>query len=346
MRHALLGLLVIAALALPGCLTGLPFVGTSNVEPSTWAFDYTGLNALAAQGYTGKGVNVAIVDTGIDLGHPDLNGVRFGKWKDYVNGQASPYDDDGHGTLVAGIIVGRGLVRGGAPDVTLSVYKAIRGGTGEGAGSGTDADVAEAINQAVRDGAHVICLSLGSGRALLLGPSTANAAAAAVNRGIYVVAAAGNEGEDPNTKDVAAPADVAGVIAVASLDVNKRVAASSNAGSETGPLGPTGLALVPREHPNKKPEVSAPGVGILSTFPGGKYARADGTSMAAPFVAAGIAQLLEAKPGYMPGKGKDVGDMKAAILQGAEKLPGYNQQHDRKAGYGLFRADLTLQKMG
>lgn len=343
MRELLLGIAVALAVALPGCMEGFNF--GSSVEPSTWAFDMTGLSALQAQGYTGRDIRVAIVDTGIDLSHPDLQGVTVEHWHDYVNGRSDRYDDDGHGTMVAGIIVAQGIVKGGAPGVRLAVYKAISAGDGTNAATGRDADVAAAIRRAVDNGAHIICLSLGSGRGLLLGPDTAQAASDAAARGVYVVAAAGNEGENPNTRDVTAPADVQGVIAVGSLDAAKKMAASSNPGATSGPLGPTSLGVVPRQDPDKKPEVSAPGVRILSTYPGGNYAYADGTSMATPFVAAGIALLLEAKPTWKPGGTKDVEDMKLAIMKAAEKIPGQRTPHDPKAGYGLFRADLTLGQM-
>ena len=299
--------------------------------------------ADAWAGSTGAGVTIGIVDTGVDADHPDLRG-KIDATANCVGGtcrEGNAYDVHGHGTMVAGIIVANGVVKGGATGVTLSVYKAIAG-AGEREGTGRDQDVAAAIRQAVADGAQVICLSLGSGRGLLLGPDTAQAAEEAVQRGIYVVAAAGNEGQESGTRDVTAPADVAGVIAVAAVDADRRVAAFSNPGAKNGPLGPTSVTLVPRSDPSKKPEVAAPGVRILSTHLDGKYYYADGTSLAAPFVSAGIALLLEAKPGWAPGKGHSVSDFKFALLKGAEKLPGQQTPHDPKAGYGLFRADRTL----
>ena len=89
---------------------------------------------------SGAGVDLCIVDTGIDLHHPDLAHVELAGWIDFINDRADPYDDQGHGTAMAGILVAKNLLRGIAPNVNLHIAKAI-----EKTGSGTDTDIAAAV---------------------------------------------------------------------------------------------------------------------------------------------------------------------------------------------------------
>ena len=90
---------------------------------------------------SGAGVDLCIVDTGIDLHHPDLAHVELAGWIDFINDRADPYDDQGHGTAMAGILVAKNLLRGIAPNVNLHIAKAI-----EKTGSGTDTDIAAAVD--------------------------------------------------------------------------------------------------------------------------------------------------------------------------------------------------------
>ena len=76
-------------------------------------------------GYSGSGVNVCIVDTGMELNHPDLEGFDVAGWVDIVQGKSNPYDDHGHGTNMAGILVANGWINGIAKDVNLYVAKAL-----------------------------------------------------------------------------------------------------------------------------------------------------------------------------------------------------------------------------
>lgn len=339
--------LVFLAAALSGCL----------VE-SDWALQMTGIAALHARGLTGKDVKVAVIDTGIDPSHPEFNGLKV-VWRDLVNGRTTPYDDSqvGHGTHVAGIIVAQGdlvqglmngvRLKGAAPGVSLIIAKAV-GGNGEG----RDEDVGAAVDFAVAQGAHVIVMSLG-GRpgVLLVGTQTESAVNRAIQRGIVVVAAAGNvpPGEAPKD-DVASPASVAGVLAVGAVDRDKRIGSFSQHGGDGCTLGPIGC----RQDPHKKPELVAPGVQILSAAKDQRYAIADGTSQATPFVGAAVALLLEAKPEYKPGGGQGgskaaVDRIKLALAQSAEKIGPLSGQgalaHDERYGYGLLRADQALARL-
>ncbi len=215
----------------------------------------------------GNGVKVAVVDTGIAAGHPDLRGkvVAQGNFADQFGGARGRV---GHGTHVAGVIgaqTGNGVgVAGGCPNCRLLSARV----DGFLFGRITDASVAEGINWSVNNGARVINLSLGSPQ-----PSAIleNAVDRATSRGVVVVAAAGNEG----TSTKFYPAAYENVIAVAATSRRDGRAGFSNFGNWV--------------------DVAAPGVGILSTYPGG-YASLSGTSFSSPHVAA-LAGLLSSQ-GY------------------------------------------------
>ena len=212
----------------------------------------------------GAGQTVAVVDTGVSP-EPDLAPQLLTGW-DYVAGHADGRSDsNGHGTHVAGIIAAtanNGLGGSGlAPSTKVLPVRAL-----DASGSGYWSDVANGIVYAVNQGAGVINLSLGghSGNASLQA-----AIDYATSNGRVVVAAAGNDGTNvPNY-----PAAYPGVIGVAASDQSDAVASFSNSGSAV--------------------DVTAPGVGILSTVPGG-YASMSGTSMATPFVSAAAAMIRSA----------------------------------------------------
>ena len=162
----------------------------------------------------GKGIMVGMVDSGIDATHDDLAGMSRVGWKDFVDGKSTPYDDNGHGTSMAGILVADGWIEGMAPNVELLVAKALRGN-----GSGDDSDVVAAIDWCVENGAHIISLSLGGAPGALpfffqSGRESGDAANDAIDRGIFVIAAAGNDGGVDDDGDVASPASETAVIAV------------------------------------------------------------------------------------------------------------------------------------
>jgi subtilisin len=194
--------------------------------------------------YTGKGVKVAVIDSGIDTQHADIK-VVAGICTLEKNCPTNPsYDDDnGHGTHVAGVIAARknnyGLV-GVAPDVELYAVKAMTR-----TGGGNTTDIAKGIEWAINQNVDIINLSLttfGSDQALKLLIEKAYA------EGITVVAAAGNEGaEGIQTDTVQYPAKYEEVIAVTATDGFKKKLGDASFGPEV--------------------ELSAPGDGILSTYP-------------------------------------------------------------------------------
>lgn len=207
-------------------------------------------------------VVVAIVDTGIDLRHPDL-AEKIVAGIDLVNNDNSPDDDNGHGTHCAGIAAAATNnaigVAGVAPNCKVMPVKVL-----DSRGDGYTSTVARGMRYAADGGAKVISLSLGM-------PARSQALQDAVNyalsKGAIVVAAAGNEGASAKFY----PAACNGVISVGAVDANGNKAHFSNYGPWVS--------------------VAAPGVRILSTWPGGAYAYGSGTSMAAPFVAGQAAML-------------------------------------------------------
>ena len=232
-------------------------------------------------GYTGAGITVAVIDTGIDKDHPDLveniiDGLNFVRKKGKVLPDAWD-DDNGHGTHCAGIIAAEdneeGVI-GVAPDAGLYAIKVLNR-----RGMGFMTDIIAGIEHATDEEVHVISMSLGGP------PSDSMAAAitAASDAGIVLVGASGNNG-DERDPSVIYPAAYADVIAVGATDVSDNVAIFSAYGDE--------LDLV------------APGVSIYSTYLRGGYAYGSGTSMACPHVAGVVALLLESdvEPGEVLGK--------------------------------------------
>ena len=217
---------------------------------------------------TGSDLIIAIVDSGIDLDHPDLSGKIIWGY-DYVNGDWVPDDDFGHGTHVAGIAAARTNNGQGVAGVSwgarLMALKVLNAG-----GTGSYANVASAVTYAADHGAKIINLSLGGDYD---SQTLHDAVIYAYNKGCVVVAATGNNGGS-----VLYPARYAEAFAVAATDSNDSRAWFSNYGPEV--------------------DVAAPGVSIYSTYLGGGYISMSGTSMAAPHVAGLAALIWSAYPGY------------------------------------------------
>lgn len=230
-------------------------------------------------------VKIAIVDTGVQLNHPDLASKLLPGY-DFVSGDTVPNDGNGHGTHVAGIAAavtndGRGIA-GVAPLASILPIRVL-----DDNGSGSLSSIANGIIFAANQGAQVINLSLGAtqGAATLQ-----NAVDYAWNKGAVLVAAAGNDGVNiPNY-----PAYYNNVIAVALTTSADYRSSFSNFGRWV--------------------EVAAPGSDILSTYTGSYYAYLSGTSMASPHVA-GIAALLAAQ-------GKSNAQIRTAIHNTADPIPG------------------------
>jgi len=242
-------------------------------------------------GYTGAGIVVAIIDTGVNYLHPDLGGGFGPGFKviggyDFENNDSDPMDDNWHGTHVAGIAAGEGdTVRGVAPGAMIRAYKVL-----DENGSGDISNVIAGIERAMDpdedartdDAVDVINMSLGA----VGNPDDAASQAVdnAVAAGIVVVVAAGNSA---NYQTINSPGTARCAITVGASDAEDHIATFSSRGPNASTLG-------------IKPDVVAPGVLINAPWIGGGYARRSGTSMATPQVVGAAALLLEAHPDWTP----------------------------------------------
>jgi subtilisin family serine protease len=236
---------------------------------------------------TGRGITVAIIDTGIDYRHPDLggcigSGCRVLAGHDIINDDDDPLDDHGHGTHVAGIAAANGVLRGVAPDASLLAFKVLDA-TGSGFESGVIAGLERAMDPdgdpLTDDQADVINMSLGSAGApdAPLSEATDNA----VDAGAIVVVAAGNSG--PGFETIGSPGNAERAITVAASFNGEQIVAFSS----RGPIAGADYL---------KPDLAAPGVSINSTALAGGYQVLSGTSMAAPHVAGAAALLVQRDP--------------------------------------------------
>ncbi len=254
-------------------------------------------------GYTGKGIKVALVDSGIDGTHPDLKG-RIVEWKDFVAGKTTPYDDFGHGTHCAGIIGGNGNASNGkykgiAPNVEYIGVKVLGSD-----GSGSLDNILAGLDYAAKSDARIISMSLGSETHT---QSMDDAVAKAVQAGKVVVCAAGNSG--PGAKTIGCPADSPDALTVGATDKNDQIASFSSRG--------------PNRDGTVKPNVCAPGKDIVSTRATGTnaskaidtyYLSMSGTSMATPMVSGAIADLLQKQPNLTVAQVKSIMEKTAQPL--------------------------------
>ena len=301
---------------------------------SEWAWEDSGIRSVQELDLSGEGVHVCIVDTGIDLTHPDLNSVEV-NFKDFVGNSAEAFDYGtiSHGTMMAGILVGEGHISGAAPNVTLSVAAALQPNQ-EDENSGDEGVVADAIDWCwEQQSADIISLSLG-GDAMEGGQSTYSAVERAIAAGTFVVAAAGNDGGNEDDGFVASPANVPLAIAVGSTSENGTMWESSSRGNQQMQSGV-------RSSPNEKPEVVAPGVEIISTGPEGGYFSSSGTSDSTVFVVGALALIIEANPeiGRSESSGSSCIELvKMSLANSSKPLDGQNLPHDDQAGYGFLDA--------
>lgn len=292
-------------------ISSFSYVASVNEDKQVKAFDTQSNQIIGADkvwtdyNITGRGIRIGIVDTGIDYSHPDLGGGIGPSFKvidgyDFVNEDADPMDDHGHGTHVAGIAAANGVIKGVAPDAKLIAYKVLNGD-----GYGFDSWILAAIERSVdpdqnpstNDALHVVNMSLG-------GYADANepyseAIANATLQGVIFVIAAGNSWY---YETIGSPGIAEQAITVGATDQFDNVAYFSSKG--------------PTYDFRLKPDICAPGVGINSTHLQGGYQIFDGTSMASPHVAGAVALLLEKNPGWTPGM------IKAALMQSSKKLSG------------------------
>lgn len=245
----------------------------------------------------GKGVRVGVIDTGIDFGHPDL-APNFKGGINLVNPHLPPQDDHGHGTHIAGTI--GAAVRGHrmisiVPSVSLFAIKVLNGNA-----TGTLTTLIKGIEWGIQNKMHILNISVGGGTHV--SPALLRAVRAASKQGILIVAAAGNNGRATGQRDsVEVPGRLVETVAVAALKKNNRRAHFSATGSTV--------------------DIAAPGVDIISTYLGNRYAMLSGTSMAAAHVT-GVAALLKcADPKASPQRIKGLLSRRAIDLPPAGKDP-------------------------
>ncbi|MEU9407420.1 S8 family peptidase [Streptomyces sp. NPDC048281] len=248
-----------------------------------------GAPAAWAAGYDGKGVKVALLDTGVDTTHPDLASVVTAS-KDF-SGTGSTDDRAGHGTHVAATLAGSGARSGGR-------YKGVAPGAGilnakvlDDSGEGSESNIIAGLEWAAAQGARVANLSLGQADTPGQDPVEAAVNALSERTGMLTVAAAGNEGPDAGT--VGSPGSAESALTVGAVDGEDRIADFSS----TGPTADSAL----------KPDLTAPGVDIVSAKAAhgwmgdpaaDGYVSMSGTSMATPHVAGAAAILAQRHPDW------------------------------------------------
>lgn len=274
------------------------------VQGNDWGLPLIGAPAAWDTSTGTAGPIIAVIDTGVDATHPDLGG-RVLAGIDLANDDNDPSDDNGHGTHVAGIIAATGNNALGGAGVCwgcrILPVKVL-----DAAGSGAYSVVASGITWAADHGARIINMSLG-------GISTSSTLAAAVsyaqNRGIVVVAAAGNDGVTTRFYPAAYP----GVVAVGASTAAGALIDFSNRGTDWVDV--------------------AGGACSMSTWPGGGYANLCGTSMATPFVSGSLGLLLAAAPNATAAQA-------VAALEGTA-----GPQCTDGTAYGLVHLDAALTSL-
>jgi serine protease AprX len=273
------------------------------------------------QGLKGDGTVVALLDTGADPNHEALQG-KIIAFKDFVNNQSTPYDDNGHGTHCASLIAGGGEPHGVAPDAKLVVVKVM-----DREGSCYLSDAIRALGWCLENkdkyGINVISFSVG-GEGPSEGPSLLDEACnKMVDQGLVVCVAAGNSGPQPGS--IVIPGDAEEVITTGAVDRSGTIFDRSSRG--------------PVSNGEIKPDLVTLGVDVVSALAGTSdgYSSITGTSMAVPQVAGAAALLLQAQPDMKPS------DVKRILLKTADDLG--QAGPDDVYGYGALNLTGALEGM-
>ncbi|UKS26099.1 S8 family serine peptidase [Paenibacillus sp. HWE-109] len=307
MRHLWLIVLTILALELTGMVTNVEAAYPVSTDPMRVKQTYLDMihidQAWAAAGDSRTPIVVAVVDTGVDLTHPDLVG-NLVEGANLLQPSKKPYDDNGHGTNVAGIIAAsinndKGIA-GIAPNAKIMPIKAL-----EADGTGGEAKLGEGIKYAVDHGARIVVLSLGLNK---YSDYMQGIVQYAEDRNVLLVAAVGNEGTS-----VKYPAAYPSVLAVGGVTSSKKADQRSNFGPELDLVAPWD---------------------VYTTALGGGYQYQDGSSMSAPQVAAAAALVWGKYPGMTAYQ------VRSQLEQTAEDLD--TAGWDPTTGYGLLQVDLAL----
>ncbi|WP_309122437.1 S8 family peptidase [Paenibacillus sp.] len=235
----------------------------------------------------GDRVKIGVIDTGVDYNHPDLQ-PALSRGINLVHPRTLPYDDNGHGTHIAGTIAaaGRFAMTGIAPHAVLLPVKAF-----DHEGSAYVSDIIKGIDWCVHQGVHIINMSFGMKQR---SESMLEAVRNAKRSGVIIVASSGNDGR---RGFIDYPARFPQTISVGAVDAKGAIAPFSNRG--------------------KRIDVFAPGEKVMSTWPKGRYHEMNGTSMATAHVTGVLALAMAARPGLTPTQAKRL----IAAAQVPLKLP-------------------------
>ena len=315
-----------------------------------WHYDHLSTSGFDEMGdWSGSGVHVCIIDTGIELNHPHLRDIQLAGWLDLIDNRSEPYDDEGHGTAMAGILVAHGSIPGVAQGVSLHVVKAL-----DYSGSGNDETIASAVNWCINQETDIISMSLGGSPGFrFFGQSTdesENAVQDALDLGIFVVAAAGNDGGPDDDGDVESPGSIQRVICVGGHDRFGEIWEGSSEGDNDGGFFPPRL---PNSDPDMKPEITAGGhevAVLMATNSSGViqygWGSSSGTSAATAFATGAIALTLEGspnlKPGAVDGGQEAIESMKNHLMN---SVSNGNPDHDDLRGYGKLNAAKLFQEV-
>ena len=300
----------------PGCLRIWPDVQMHSCLDQS--VPIIGAPRVWSAGYTGSGITVAVIDTGVDVKHPDLKDRIMSTYDATGDGFS---DVNGHGTHVCGIVAGGGSTyRGVAPGARLVVVKVLTR-----TGFGNMSWVIDGLEWAVAEGVQVVNMSLGSSGSSDGRDPLSETCDVVVAGGRVICAAAGNDG--PRSGSIGSPGAARRVITVGASTDSDKIADFSSRG--------------PTVDGRTKPDVLFPGYGIISARAAGssmgqvvdeRYTQASGTSMASPHAAGAAATMLQANPRLIPG------DIKALLMGTAKNLG----EPQNVQGKGRARLDVAF----
>ncbi|WDU83248.1 S8 family serine peptidase [Caloramator sp. Dgby_cultured_2] len=349
-QHALNGFSAVMTKAQVKALSKIPFVERIELDREVKAYldtssQWTGVNNARVDfgvdgdrdgnktSYSKNDVVIAIIDSGIYANHVDLDGGKVIGWYDVINGRTTPYDDNGHGTHVASIAAGTGEgnanYKGVAPGAALVGIKVLNS-----SGSGTTSGIISGINWMIQNkntyNIRIGNMSLGAAGSSDGTDSLSVAVNNAVNNGIIMVVAAGNEG--PGTYTIGSPAAAANAITVGSVyDPGEKGWVLS----EFSNRGPTADGRI-------KPDITAPGSNITAAKAGttSSYVTYSGTSMATPFISGVIALMLDANYSLTDSQVKN-------ILYSSSNLKDFGPSgKDIDFGYGIALPYNCIKQAG
>jgi subtilisin family serine protease len=296
----------------------------ADTDAATWGLIATG---VVSSRFSGAGIKLAVLDTGFDLNHPDFANRQI-TTSNFVGDGSQFHDGVGHGTHCVGTAAGPlhpkiGRRYGIAYEAQIFVGRVL-----DDMGSGGDFNILQGINWAIENGCQIISMSLGS-HWFVGDPPFSNAyetaAQRALSSGCLIIAAAGNDGEDPQfVGAVPPPGNSPSAVTVAAVDSNFATAPFSDGARPEAP----GV---------KGPDIAGPGVNVYSSWlvDEGGFKIESGTSMATPHVA-GIAALFAQSDPNLRGQA-----LKDAILNGAKALDD-NAARVGDIGRGLVQAPVAV----